>query len=52
MPESLGQGVFTQPGSSAEMTALAFDVGFTLNIRHSFDSSARQFRADFVAEVR
>jgi hypothetical protein len=25
--------------------ALAFDVGFTLNIRHSFDSSARQFRA-------
>ena len=30
---------------STEMTALAFDVGFTLNIRHSFDSSARQFRA-------
>jgi hypothetical protein len=25
--------------------ALAFDVGFTLNIRHSFDSSARQFQA-------
>jgi hypothetical protein len=33
------------PGSSTEMTALAFDVGFILNIRHSFDSSARQFRA-------
>ena len=27
------------------MTAPAFDVGFTLNIRHLFDSSARQFRA-------
>jgi hypothetical protein len=27
------------------MTAPAFDVGFTLNIRHSFDSSARQFQA-------
>ena len=27
------------------MEALDFDVGFTLNIRHSFDSSARQFRA-------
>jgi hypothetical protein len=26
--------------------ALAFDVGFTLNIRHSFDSSARQFQAN------
>jgi hypothetical protein len=39
------QGVFTQPGSQAEATALIFDVGFTLNIRHSFDSSARQFRA-------
>ena len=36
--------VFTQAGSSTEMAALAFDIGFTLNIRHSFDSSARQFR--------
>ena len=27
------------------MAALAFDLGFTLNIRHSFDISARQFRA-------
>jgi hypothetical protein len=34
---------FVRVGSSTEMTALAFDVGFTLNIRHSFDSSARQF---------
>jgi hypothetical protein len=36
---------------STEMAALAFDVGFTLNIRHSFDSSARRFRADFVEKI-
>jgi anthranilate 1,2-dioxygenase small subunit len=30
------------PASSTEITAQAFDVGFTLNIRHSFDSSACQ----------
>ena len=34
------------------MTALAFDVGFTLNIRRSFDSSARPFRADHMARDR
>jgi hypothetical protein len=39
-------------GSQAEVTALIFDVGFTPNIRHSFDLSVLQLWADFVAEVR
>jgi hypothetical protein len=40
-----GRSLNARFGSSTEMAALAFDVGFTLNMRHSFDSSARQFRA-------
>jgi hypothetical protein len=38
-------------GSQAEVTALIFDVCFTPNIRHPFDSSARQLRADTVEKV-
>ena len=35
--------VKVRDGSSTEMAAPAFDVGFTLNIRHSFGSLARHF---------
>jgi len=34
MPESLGQGVFTQPGSETEVPFLNCDVRFTAESEH------------------
>jgi hypothetical protein len=47
----MNQGVFTQPGSKADMTLLNFDVRFTPESGHSPTRSGCLLWADFVAEV-